>query len=473
MMTGLEIIQSISKWKIRIIICLIVFTTLSAVFIIDHSQTCGQDYSKTEIEELNRYIARNPNDVYALIDRGLIYYDTGQYDKAVGDYSKALHLDPYNLDAYYFRGMTYGKMREYDRAVRDFRAAIDIDPYFVDAYRMLGFTYYEMRQYEQALELYDYALELAPDDPLLYLYKGDVLFILREYERAFTDYSKAIQYDSYYPAAYCARGNVSLYLENYNEAIEDCNSAIELDSNYAFAYFVRGNAYLEKKDFSKADYNYRIAILLDPELSPPMIDPDYIQADQQIHRDEESEDEDTISLFGENPFGDEQYGNDDYGFDEIDTTQWFTDLEETPAGNYSEDQIEIVNRLGPPESFTIMICALDEESDEVVKTEIWNYYSMQSRFVFTDGKLIMTEEIEAIDENAIMPKYTPDRFVYGMSFKEVIDFLGEKEFALAEVIDEYVENGDLYFTEQLVLGFKNDMLFYVESLPLIPEEDED
>jgi tetratricopeptide (TPR) repeat protein len=472
-MSGRELIQAISKRKIRIIICLITSITLSVIFINDHSRTYGQDYSKTDLDEINRYIARNPNDTYALIDRGLIYHDNGKYDKAIADFSKAIHLDPYNLNAYYFRGMTYGRIRESEQAIRDFRSAIDIDPYFVDAYRMMGLTYYEMRQYDHALELYDYALELAPDDPLLYLYKGDVLFMLREYERAFTDYSKAIQYDSYYPAAYCARGNVSLYLENYNEAIEDCNRAIELDSNYAFAYFVRGNAYLEKKDFSKADYNYRIATILDPELSPPMIDPDYIQDDQQIHRDEESEDEDTISLFGENPFEDEPYGDDNYGFDEMDTTQWFTDLEETPAGNYSEDQIEIVNRLGPPESFTIMICSLDEESDEVVRTDTWNYYSMQSRFVFTDGKLVLTEEIEAIDGNAVFPEYTPDRFVYGMSFKEVIDFLGEMEFALAEITDEYVENGDLYFTEQLVLGFKDDMLFYVESLPLIPEEDED
>ncbi len=398
-MSGFEIIQSISKWKIRTIICLIAFITLSAIFIIDHSQAYGQDYSKTDLNELNRYIARNPNDVYALIDRGLIYHDNGKFDKAIADFSKAIHLDPDNINAYYFRGMTYGKMREFDRSVRDFRSAIDIDPNFVGAYRMLGFTYYEMRQYDHALEIYAYALELNPDDPLLYLYRGDVHYVR----------------------------------EDYKQAIE----------------------------------NYQIALRIDPSLEPAR---EWLEKAQALI---ETEDEDTGSLFGENPFGDEPNGDDDYGFDEMDTTQWFTDLEETPAGSYSEDQIEIVNRLGPPESFTIMICATDEESDETVRTEIWNYYSMQSRFVFTDGKLIMTEEIEAIDENAVMPEYTPDRFVYGMSFKEVIDILGEKEFALAEVIDEYVENGDLYFTEQLVLGFKDDRLFYVESLPLIPEEDED
>jgi tetratricopeptide (TPR) repeat protein len=454
MMSGLEIIQSISKRKIKTVIFLIAFITLSASFIIDQSQTYARDYSKTEIEEINRYIARNPNDAYALVDRGSLYHDYGEYDKAIADYSKAIHLDPYNLDAYYFRGMTYGKMREYDRAVRDFRAAIDIDPYFIDAYRMMGFTYYEMRQYDHALELYDYALELTSDDPLLYLYRGDIHYMREDYNLAHADYSNAIEFDPNDQFAYCARGNVNLFLQNYNEAIDDCDAAIELDSNYAYAYFVRGNAYHAKKDFAEADYNYRIANLLDPELIAPDIDPDSIYADQEVYRDEGHE-------------------VDDYDFDDMDTTQWFTDLKETSTGDYSEDQIEIVNRLGPPESFTIMVCAPDEDSDEVVRTEIWNYYSMQSRFVFTDGKLIMTEEIEAIDENAVLPKYTPDRFVYGMSFKEVIDFLGEMEFALAEVIDEYVENGDLYFTEQLVLGFKDDMLFYVESLPLIPEEDED
>jgi len=462
MMSGLEIIQPISKRKIKTIICLMAFITLSASFIIDQNQTYAQDYSITDLDEINRYIARHPNDPFALVDRGSLYHDYGEYDKAIADFSKAIHIDPENYRAYHMRGMTYGTIGESERAIRDFRSMLEIEPNSYDAYRLIGLSYLDLEEYEKAIEALNNALELAPDDSRAYLFRGDAYFFLGDDERAYAEYTKAIQYVPNQPGAYTARADVNLYLEQYDQAIEDCNIAIGLDPEYEMAYFTRGNAFHEKGDYKQAIENYQIAL---------RIDPDYEMAREWLEKAQtliDTEDEDTARLFGGDPFGD-----DEYGFDDMDTTQWFTNLEETSTGDYSEDQIEIVNRLDPPESFTIMVCAPDEDSDEVVRTEIWNYYSMQSRFVFTDGKLIMTEEIEAIDENAVLPKYTPDRFVYGMSFKEVIDFLGEMEFALAEVIDEYVENGDLYFTEQLVLGFKDDMLFYVESLPLIPEEDED
>ena len=48
----------------------------------------------------------------AYINRGVSYFHTQQYDKAIDDYTKAIRLNPDNADAYYNRGLTYGKKGE-------------------------------------------------------------------------------------------------------------------------------------------------------------------------------------------------------------------------------------------------------------------------------------------------------------------------------------------------------------------------
>ena len=43
----------------------------------------------------------------------------GQYDKAIADYTKAIHLDPRCAAAYFGRGSVYGYKGEYDKAIAD------------------------------------------------------------------------------------------------------------------------------------------------------------------------------------------------------------------------------------------------------------------------------------------------------------------------------------------------------------------
>jgi tetratricopeptide (TPR) repeat protein len=59
--------------------------------------------------------------------RGNAYSDTGAYDNAIADYTKAISLKP-DAVAYGGRGLVYAKQGKKDLAVADFRAALKIDP---------------------------------------------------------------------------------------------------------------------------------------------------------------------------------------------------------------------------------------------------------------------------------------------------------------------------------------------------------
>lgn len=63
-----------------------------------------------------------------------------EYDLAISDYTKALHIDSHNPYTYYNRGITYDRKGLLDNAVKDFTLAITLHPTKGDFYHNRGFA---------------------------------------------------------------------------------------------------------------------------------------------------------------------------------------------------------------------------------------------------------------------------------------------------------------------------------------------
>ncbi len=71
------------------------------------------------------------------------YYEKGEYDGSIADYTKAIAPKPVYANAYGGRGAAYMKKGDKEQAIADFRKALEIDPSHQqakDSLKKLGVT---------------------------------------------------------------------------------------------------------------------------------------------------------------------------------------------------------------------------------------------------------------------------------------------------------------------------------------------
>ncbi len=101
---------------------------------------------------------------------GLIYYQQGQYDKALTAFDASIASADVKADAFYLRGETYIALAKYELAVTDYESAVGRYPQYSSAYQGLGYAYYKLTQYDKAVEALNQALSISPADAVAHLY---------------------------------------------------------------------------------------------------------------------------------------------------------------------------------------------------------------------------------------------------------------------------------------------------------------
>lgn len=120
------------------------------------------DFEKTIQIYTTSVLPSNPRDPRAYKIRGFAFYSLGQYDRALEDYSQAIHFSPGFNDYYRDRAYTYEALGQYDKAVEDFSAAIRLSPQRSATYVDRGEALWQLKQYAPASADYQRAIQLDP-----------------------------------------------------------------------------------------------------------------------------------------------------------------------------------------------------------------------------------------------------------------------------------------------------------------------
>jgi Flp pilus assembly protein TadD len=124
-----------------------------------------EDRPMDALRDCEMAIMLNPRNFKPHLNAALIYaQDLDCYTEAIGEFDKAIALNPTNVDSLSSRGLT--KMLNGDEAgaEKDLRMALSIDPKNSDALCNLGNLYFSCGQYREAAEQYQKALEVNPSD---------------------------------------------------------------------------------------------------------------------------------------------------------------------------------------------------------------------------------------------------------------------------------------------------------------------
>jgi tetratricopeptide (TPR) repeat protein len=185
-----------------------------------------------ELAEVVNYYTRvlelNPNFATAYNNRGVAYYNKGEYDQAIWDFDRALKIKPDLVEAYYGRGTTYADKGEYSWAIRDFDRALKIKPKYAEAYYNRGVIYGNKDKHDRAIWDFDQALKIKPDLVEAYYNRGVAYYNKGEYDRAIWDFDRALKINPDDAEAYWTRGLTYKHKGKLDAADRDFNKACQL-----------------------------------------------------------------------------------------------------------------------------------------------------------------------------------------------------------------------------------------------------
>jgi tetratricopeptide (TPR) repeat protein len=222
------------------------------------------DYGRA-LGDYNKAIEIDPNFAAAYGDRGWIKEKQGDSDDAIADYGKAIELRPAFAYAYYYRGNAKDHKGDYGGAISDFDKAIQLDQRFGAAYSDRGKAKYRNRDYDGAIADCNRAIELNPKDKFAYNVRAAAEENHGDYNDAIADENKAIEIDPKFVAAFDNRGVAKDRKGDHDAAIADHNKAIQLDPKSAHSYDSRAWVKAENGDYAGAIADENKAIKIDPK----------------------------------------------------------------------------------------------------------------------------------------------------------------------------------------------------------------
>ena len=197
-------------------------------------------------------------------NRGATFKNSGQWDKATADFSKAISIDPGNHLAFTGLGIVYGNLGQWDKALANLSRAIEINPDYADAYYNRGIIYWNLRDGNKAVADYSRAIAINPNYSNAYFNRGIIFRNLKEWDKAIADYTRVLEFDPKDIKAYGNRGIVYENLGQWDKAIDDYTRVTEIDPKDIKAYVKRGDAYSSIGQWDKAIPDYSRALEIDP-----------------------------------------------------------------------------------------------------------------------------------------------------------------------------------------------------------------
>lgn len=216
---------------------------------------------------------------------GQDFFDAGNYQDAIAQFTSAINLSPEYKEAYQYRGIAYQSLNEHKKAADDFNRAIIFDPKSEVLLTLLAKSYNELKQYKEAIDAVNkatflnrkyvpayqekikamIALDKAFDalkvsdstlaldgSALNYYYQGVINEKLNSPQKSEWAYTKSLKEDKKFIDSYVALANLQTNINKLDEAMANCNEALKIDPTSRQALLARSRIFVKRQDFQNA-----------------------------------------------------------------------------------------------------------------------------------------------------------------------------------------------------------------------------
>lgn len=194
--------------------------------------------------------------------RGYAYHRAGKYDRALSDYSEALHFDRDDSYALYNRGLIYQGRGDYIKAVTDYSRSIELRPDNADAYINRGAIYLDTGRFKRSIADTTNAHKLDPRNPTPLAIRGMAHAWRYDEQRAKADFAalRTMAPDS--PVLMRGAALLKMNDNDFAGAIQSLTAAIDRDPKDGWSLGMRAKAYrlAGEADKARADAD-RLALL--------------------------------------------------------------------------------------------------------------------------------------------------------------------------------------------------------------------
>lgn len=153
--------------------------------------------SKFEIHlallSLNKAIEILPDNVTAILSRGIVNFQAMNLNEATNDFKSVIRLDSVSGRAYYGIGSIHNLYSRYDSAIIAFTSAIKFSPKFHEGYNSRANAYGKIGNVVLALADYKKAIELNPKNAEIYGNRALLFLQIGNAEDALKDFTRQIE----------------------------------------------------------------------------------------------------------------------------------------------------------------------------------------------------------------------------------------------------------------------------------------
>lgn len=203
------------------------------------------------------------------LEKGKAYLEEKNYDKARIEFKNVLQIDPKFADAYFYMGRLEEKNKEYIKAVGNYKKAIELNPNHVSAKVKLAaiFIMAGAENYiGEAKELLNEIMAIEPEH-------SEALFLLNSIEykegdadKAVSQMEKIVSKDIHLIGGIALLSNIYSSNDRKAEAIQLLKKGVVNNPEEIYLRVNLSEILLETKDLAGAEKYLREAISIDPEM---------------------------------------------------------------------------------------------------------------------------------------------------------------------------------------------------------------